>query len=335
MALKEFSFGLLAGNSLPDIVRLASRAESLGFGTLWVAEDYFYGGAFATATACVAATRTMRVGIGVINPYTRHPCLTAMEAGALDAASGGRLVLGVGASNRRWMEEMQGIPFQKPVAAIGEMVEIVRRLLAGERLSYAGQVFRVRDVELGFTPLRDRLPIHLGVKGPRMLELAGRIADGVLLSVLSSPAYVRWAVDQIRRGARQEGRTIDSDYEVGVYLLIYPSRDRQRAREAVRPAIAKYLGLHGEHPIMLESGLTPGEIAPFRKAFLAGEDASHRVDDRLIDLFSVAGTPEECAERLQWWIDAGVTHIVAFEVPGVDAETVMSAIARDLIPKVL
>ena len=333
MPLKELSFGLLASNTLSNMVRLAAKAESVGLGTLWVAEDYFYGGAFTTATACAITTRAIRLGIGVVNPYTRHPCLTAMEAGALDAACGGRLVLGIGASNRRWMEEMQGIPFRKPLTAMREAVEIIRRLLAGERLTYQGEVFRVRDVRLDFEPTRDRIPIHLGVKGARSLELAGAVADGVLLSVLSSPPYVRWALDQIGRGARKNGRTIGPEYEIGAYLLIYPSRDRQQARAAVRPAIAKYLGLHGEHPILLQSGLAPDEIALFRKAFLAGEDASHLVDDRLIDLFAVAGAPDECAERLRSWIDAGVTHVTAFQVPGVDAEVLMRAIATDLLPR--
>lgn len=327
----RLSFGLLAGNSLPDLVRLARQAESLGYDTLWIAEDYFYGGAFTTTTACAAATERIRLGIGVINPYTRNPALIAMEAGALDTASEGRLVLGLGASNRRWIQEMAGIPFEKPVTAMKETVEIINRLIAGEKVTYKGKMFNITGVQLEFEPFRRHIPIHLGVKGPVTLSLAGQIADGVLLSVLSSPPYVRWAVERIKEGAAKVGRQLPEDFEVGTYLLISPDNDRQKAREAVRPVIAHYLGLHGQHPILLEAGLTVEEIMPFRQALLAGESAAHLVDDRLIDLFSVAGTPAECAERLQAWIEAGVNNVCAFEVKGTDPSALMETIAKYLM----
>lgn len=334
--LKELSFGFLAGNELAQIVRLAARAEELGFGTLWIAEDYFYGGAFATATACAAVTSRIRIGIGVINPYTRHPALTAMEAGALDAAAQGRLVLGVGASNKRWMQDMMGIPFVQPVAAMREMITIIRRLLTGERVSYSGKMFQVNNAHLEFEPYRKEIPIHLGVKGEDTLALAGRLADGVLLSILSSPPYCRWAIEQIRVAGAKAGRSLES-FETAAYLLVSADHDRSRARDRVRPVIAKYLGLHGEHRIMLEAGLTPAEIHPFRAAFLKGESQSvaNLVDDRLIDLFSAAGTPADCAESMQRWVDAGVDRICAFEIPGHPTEVQLETIARDVAPLIL
>lgn len=334
--LKELSFGFLAGNGLAQTVRLAARAEELGFGTLWIAEDYFYGGAFATATACAAVTSRIRIGIGVINPYTRHPALTAMEAGALDAASAGRLVLGVGASNRRWMQEMMGIPFVQPVPAMREMITIIRRMLAGERLTYQGKLFQVNNVHLEFEPYRKEIPIHLGVKGEDTLALAGRLADGVLLSILSSPPYCRWAIERIRVGATRAGRTLES-FETAAYLLVSADHDRMVARARVQPVIAKYLGLHGEHTIMLRAGLSPAEIRPFREAFLKGQShsAAHLVDDRLIDLFSAAGTPAECAAALQRWVEAGIDRICAFEIPGYPTEAQLEIIAREVAPLIL
>lgn len=334
--LKELSFGFLAGNGLRETVRLAARAEELGFGTLWIAEDYFYGGAFATATACAAATNRIRIGIGVINPYTRHPALTAMEAAALDAACEGRLVLGVGASNKRWMQEMMGIPFVQPVPAMREMIAIIRKMVAGERVTYAGKLFQVNNVHLEFAPYRSEIPIHLGVKGEDTLALAGRLADGVLLSILSSPPYCRWAGARIREGAEKAERSLDG-FETATYLLVSADADREVARERVRPVIAKYLGLHGEHTIMLEAGLTPDEIRPFREAFLKGQShtVTHLVDDRLIDLFTAAGTPADCARAIQRWVDAGIDRICAFEIPGHPTEPQLEILARQVAPLIL
>ena len=86
----QFGTGLLSGNELPSLIKISKKAEELGFASCWIAEDYFYGGAFSTATACALNTSSIKIGIGVINPYTRHPALTAMEVGALDVASNGR-----------------------------------------------------------------------------------------------------------------------------------------------------------------------------------------------------------------------------------------------------
>src|SRR3990172_2311200 len=111
-------------------------APRAGLGSVWLIEDYFSPGAFALAGAAAAVTERVTVGIGVVNPYTRHPALLAMETAALAGLAPGRVVLGLGASNRVWIEERMGIPFTAPLASVRECVEIVRRLLAGERLTF-------------------------------------------------------------------------------------------------------------------------------------------------------------------------------------------------------
>jgi 5,10-methylenetetrahydromethanopterin reductase len=117
----------------------ARAAERAGLGSVWIIEDYFHPGAFTLAGAVAAATERITLGLGVVNPYTRHPAVLAMETAALTGVAPGRVVLGLGSSNRRWIEEQMGIAFKTPLADLRECVEILRRLLAGERLDFHGE----------------------------------------------------------------------------------------------------------------------------------------------------------------------------------------------------
>src|SRR5436309_10021065 len=205
----------------------ARAAERAGLGSVWIIEDYFQPGAYTLAAAAAAVTERIAVGLGVVNPYTRHPALIAMETAALAGLAPGRVVPGLGSSNRRWIEEQMAIPFKTPLRGLREGVEIVRRLLGGERVTYAGEVFAVHDVALE-TPPPAPVPILLGVKGPRALALAAEIADGVHGSVLASPAHVR----RVRAAAARR------DFRVIAYVPTAVSDDGAEARACVRPLLS-------------------------------------------------------------------------------------------------
>src|SRR5688500_192855 len=144
----------------------ARAAESAGLGSVWIIEDYFHPGAFALAGAAAAVTERIAVGLGVVNPYTRHPALLAMETAALAGIAPGRVVLGLGSSNRQWIEGQMAIPFKTPLNAVRERVAIVRRLLVGERVTLRGDSFSLDGVALESVPTQ-AVPIFLGVKGPK------------------------------------------------------------------------------------------------------------------------------------------------------------------------
>jgi alkanesulfonate monooxygenase SsuD/methylene tetrahydromethanopterin reductase-like flavin-dependent oxidoreductase (luciferase family) len=290
------------GTDLPSRVTTWARAaERAGLGSAWIIEDYFHPGAYALAAAAAAVTEQLAIGLGVVNPYTRHPALLAMETAALAGIAPGRVVLGLGSSNRQWIETQMGIPFTAPLGGLRECVAIVRRLLAGERVTVRGEVFALDGVELEWSP-PDAVPVLLGVKGPKALRLAGEIADGVHCAVLSSPEHVR--------RVRQTAGAGRADFTVVAYVIVAMSRDGHAARDAVRPLIARYLGfLHGQS-ILLDAGLGPDRTRPFREA-LGGASAAHLVDDALIDALSVAGTPEHCRRHLARWAEAGLDAPIA------------------------
>jgi len=283
----------------------ARAAERAGLASAWIIEDYFHPGAYALAAAAAAVTERLAIGLGVVNPYTRHPALVAMETAALAGIAPGRVVLGLGSSNRPWVERQMAIPFKTPLGGLREGAEIVRRLLAGERVTFRGETFRVEDVHLEWTP-RERIPLLLGVKGPRALRLAGEIADGVICSLLSSPEHVR----RVRRTAGARG-----PFAVLAYVLTSIDRDGRRARDAVRPLLARYLGLLHGQSILADAGLGPERTQPFRDALGSGAAAAHLVADELIDAHAVAGTPEHCRQQLARWAEAGL-HAPIAVLPG-------------------
>jgi 5,10-methylenetetrahydromethanopterin reductase len=299
----------------------ARAAEEAGLGSLWIIEDYFHPGAFVLAGIAAAVTERIAIGLGVVNPYTRHPAVLAMETAALAGAAPGRVVLGLGSSNRRWIEEQMGLAFKTPLGDLAECVEILRRLLAGERLDFQGARFRLDGVQLEFTPPAP-VPIVLGVKGPRALRLAGEMADGVLCSVLASPAHVR----RVRAAAGRAG------FAVAAYVPVLVDEDASRARARLRPLLARYLGvLHGQS-ILADAGVGPERTRPFREALRRGEDIGHQVGDEMVDTFTVAGPPAECRQRLRGFAEAGLDTLVAVVPGGGDLGEQIRRLGRELAP---
>ncbi len=314
----------LMGADVPSHVTTWARAaERAGLGSVWIIEDYFHPGAYALAAAAAAVTERLAIGLGVVNPFTRHPVLLAMETAALAGIAPGRVVLGLGSSNRRWIEAQMGIPFKAPLGGLRESVEIVRRLLAGERVTFRGEVFTLDDVELEWRP-PEAVPVLLGVKGPRALRLAGEIADGVLCSVLASPQHVR--------RVRQTAGAGRPDFTVLAYLIVAISHDGHRARAAARPLIARYLGvLHGQS-ILLDAGLGPERTRPFREALGRGAPAAELVNDALIDALAVAGTPEHCRRQLTGWAEAGLDAPIAVLPREADMTEQITLYAETAVP---
>ena len=156
---------LLGEGAAGHVVERARAAERAGFDDLWFIEDYFQTGAFTMAGAAAAVTTRIGLGLGVVNPYTRHPALLAMETATLAAVAPGRVVLGLGAGVRRWIEGQMAIPAGRPLGALRDCIDVIRRLWAGERVEHEGTAFSLRDVALELDPG----PAAMGV-GPAGLE---------------------------------------------------------------------------------------------------------------------------------------------------------------------
>ncbi|MCM4076519.1 LLM class flavin-dependent oxidoreductase [Paractinoplanes hotanensis] len=304
----RLAFSISGRRDSAGAVRAAVAAEAAGFDDVWLTEDYFERGAFALAGAVAARTAKVRIGIGVVNPWTRHPALTAMEFATLDELSGGRAVLGLGASNAHWMTDRMGIPFDRPLARTLEATALIRRLLTGAHVTAAGEFFTV-DTGLSFPPVRPDPPIVLGVKGPRAITRGGALADGLLLSILAGPGYVRWVRERVGAGK-----------ELSAYVGIAVDDDPAKARDRLRPMAARYLGVHGDHLITREAGVDPALAAELRSGWLTGAPRTDLVTDDLLDEVVVAGDVPGAARALNRLADAGLDVAVVRDDPATDPE---------------
>jgi 5,10-methylenetetrahydromethanopterin reductase len=335
-AVKEFGIAFESPRAR-DFIAAAKLAEDLGFGTFWVPEDPVFPGAFATAAAIATNTRKIKIGIGVLNPWTRHPVQTAMELAALNDISEGRAVLGLGASVQLWIQEQLGIPYTRPVTALRETVAIINGLMSGARLDHSGRVFKAIGVRATFDLMGGHVPIYLGVMAPGALALAGEVADGVLLNSLVAPDFIRRAIDRISLGAVRAAKTLDA-FSMGAYLTVSMSSDERSARESVKPYIAMILGaLAGQPqlPVFGQAGITPEAARRFANGLISGQLAVDLVTDSIIDAMAIAGTPGRCRDHLAELVAAGITSPTIFVAPQLNFADSARDVAAQLFPHFL
>jgi 5,10-methylenetetrahydromethanopterin reductase len=296
-----FGVALPAHGTVESIVGAAVEAEELGFSVVWITDDRLQRDVFEILTATALRTSRLLLGPGVVNPYSRHPALIATAIATLDEVSGGRAVLGIGAggTNHRAL----GVVREAPAVAVREAISLVRRLLAGEEVTMAGTIVRAEQARLDFTPVRPRIPIYVGTRGPRMLELAGAEADGVIVGNVASCAGWRYAVEHVRKGAEKHGRdTTTIAHTAWVYCCI--ADDSKAALDAIRPNVATSLAT--SRPILSNLGIVlPPEYERRMESLgwsLERDALRHAGDALPVELlrwFALAGTPEECAAALR------------------------------------
>jgi 5,10-methylenetetrahydromethanopterin reductase len=331
----DVAFGLVFSGNFPLKRALAGSvlADRLGFDTCWYGEDYFYQGGIATATAVAERTERIGIGLGILTPLARHPALTVMEVAALDQIAEGRILLGYGAGVRYWMSQMN-LDYSSPMTALRETVAITRDLFAGKTSDHKGRYFQLNGVKLGFEPLRAEMPIYLGVEGPKMLNLSGQTCDGTILSVLSSPDYVRYSWANVKAGCAETGRD-PAKHRMVVYVIFSMDDDGDRARNAVRVPISEYLGAGGRPTPLSTFGGVPEELMHEMGRIYREEHRfpAELVTDRIVDGVAIAGTPAECERGVRALVAAGADEVVFFPFPPAETEMLVERIARDLIPR--
>jgi 5,10-methylenetetrahydromethanopterin reductase len=328
--------GVSLSNEAPiaETLALAETAERLGLAEVWLPESRHGRGVFTVAAQVAARTSRIGIGIGVVNPFWRHPSAIAIEAAALDEASGGRVSLGIGAA--LWTLRALGEADSRttrPLAAMTEALQIIRALVS-DGPPPAPNIYAARaDVHLDFAPYRPKLPIYVGAVNARMLGISGALADGVELGAITSPGYVRWAWEHVAEGARSVGRD-PATLDLASNVLISVDADRAAARDATRTVLAYYL--HRVEGVVVDtSGADPEQVEAVRHAVRTdGVEAGARaVTDHLIDTFAAAGDPDEVAARLREYAEAGLRGLLAWYVFGPDPVKGLELIAREVAPQ--
>jgi 5,10-methylenetetrahydromethanopterin reductase len=290
---------------------VAQAAELAGFGAVFVAEGH--GDALALCHPVAAATRQVRIGTAIANAALRPPVLAAKTAAQLDQASGGRLILGLGVANTV-MNARFGIEPFPPLTMIEEYTAVVRSVLSGGTDGYQGQVFRIGMVPLDSPPVRAALPVWLAALGPRMLELAGRIADGVVLNLMT-PAQAGEAAQTVRTAARAAGRD-PASVEVACVVHCCLSDDTAAAAAAARSVVPRYV-LHPAAPRLFGELDGGPSLRGVRERALAGDraGAAGLVAQQVADGFVAHGGADDVLGRVAEYLAAGVDMPVVFPMP--------------------
>ncbi len=318
----DYGLGLPPTAPTGELVALAAEAERLGYRWMWVNDERLERDPFTVLAAMAARTTRIRLGPGVTNPYSRHPALIATAMATLDELSGGRAVLGLGAGGTN--HAALGIRREAPATAIREAVELIRALWGGGTASVDG-VVHARDARLDF-PARADLPIYVGARGPKMLELAGTVADGVIVGNVATAEGWEYALGRVAAGAERAGRD-PAEVRLTAWLYACVADDEDAALDAIRPMAAT--SMVTSRPVLGELGI---EMPPeFERTMesrgwsLASEDvteAGRSLPPELVRRFGLAGAPETCRADLRRLLDAvpGITQvaIVPFGAGGAD-----------------
>lgn len=221
--------GLCFDRSFPAsaVGEYARRAEASGVEQLWIIEDCFFTAGVSLAATALAVTDEMRVGIGILPAVARNPAITAMEIATLANLAPGRFRPGIGHGVQSWMGQMGARP-SSPLTSLDETITVVKRLLAGESVTFAGDTVRLDAVRLEQPPT-PAPPVLAGVQQQRSLALAGRVADGVILVEGAGPTYVDWALEHAGR---------PDDFEVATFTMLAVDDDRRTAYGFVAPFVA-------------------------------------------------------------------------------------------------
>ncbi len=306
-SLPRLSLAFDGESSVEHCLGLAVAAEKAGFARLWFSENPFGRSIVPTLTLCAQATQRIGLGAGVFTPFARHPLLIAAEAKALDEVSGGRFAVGIGSGATQ--ARQFGLA-AKPAPTLRDAVTILRTALTARHIDYAGDAFSAHDVPVS-GELRPAIPVYVAAMGPRAIRIAADLGDGLLISDMCPPAYTRWAVDQAVRSRRQS-------LEVTQIIPCSVHSDSAAAHRQVKTSIGKTLlmlvdHLTGGYPAVTAalrdfSGIPGTEFDIAMARLRVGEHPTDVLDERYVAAYSVAGTPEQCLNRLRVMRESGVTE---------------------------
>jgi 5,10-methylenetetrahydromethanopterin reductase len=328
---REGRVGLYLQDKHPirDGMRYVQLAEQHGFEAVWQAESRLVREATVPMAAYAAVTDRIAVGSGVVNNWTRNTGLLAATFSTLDDLAPGRIRLGIGA----WWDPLAatvGIHRYHTLQAMRETVEVTRRLLAMERVTYHGEFVHLDDVEIdivhGDRSPKD-VPIYIGATAMKMMALAGEIGDGVLLNYLVGPGYNRRAMEALAEGAARAGRTLD-DVDRPQLVVCSLDEDRSVALDRARELVAQYLGQQPH--IMKASGVDESlleEIAAILTWPATPEQierAMHLVPDEVVQLITASGTADDCKAKVREYVESGCTCPILYPL-GDDVEAMIEA----------
>ena len=308
-------------HDLRDGLDYVRYAEQRGFEAVWQAESRLVRDAIVPMAAYAAVTERLKVGSGVINNWTRNIGLLAATFLTLDDLAPGRIICGIGA----WWDPLArnvGIERRKPLTAMRETVEVLRRLLNMERVTFHGEFHHVDGIELDVVHGRREpryVPIMIGATGDQMMQLTGEISDGAVLNYCVPPEYSIRALELLEIGAKKSGRTLD-DLDRPQLIVCSVDHDHDKAIDSTRGLLTQYLA---QQPHIAKASGVSQEVVAQIQSILGWpatkeqiQQAKHLVPEDLIHRISASGTPSEARLKVEEYRRHGCTCPILYPVGG-------------------
>ena len=312
MSKDRVALYLQDAHSLQEGIELVQYAEEKGFEAVWQAESRLVRDAIVPMAAFAATTKKIKVASGVTNNWTRNIGLLAATFLTLDDLAQDRIICGIGA----WWDPLAskvGIDRRKPLSAMRDTVEVLRRLLNMENVTHHSEFHHVDGIQLDVVHGRKEprnVPIYIGATGMKMMEMTGEVADGACLNYLVNPKYNLEAMDALERGAKKAGRSID-DIDRPQLMICSVDNDRKKALNGARKMITQYLG---QQPHLMKASGVSQELLDDIHQVLTWpatdeqiEAAMHLVPDDVVQMCTAAGSPEEVKAKVREYVDNGCT----------------------------
>lgn len=323
----DLHFGIGLNQLLPmeESVRLAQLAEGAGFERVSCADNLFMRPVWPILTLVAEHTRRVEVGPLVTHPFLTHPAVIAGYVAELDEVSRGRAFIGIGRG--AFYDQLAFTP-PKPLTAVREAIEIIIRLLRGDRSGYRGEVFGLAEgAALRWQPTRRELPIVVGSWGPKLSEMAGELADEVDVGFLLNLEHIRVVRDHLHAGARRARRD-PGRLTVACGSITSVAPDRRDALALARHHLSLFLPVLSRLPGYPK--VDPAEVEAVERALRSGgpEEAARHITDATTEAFCLVGTPEDALRRIGELAAAGVRHVTFCPPFGPDRDEAIQLLGK-------
>ncbi|WNY28621.1 F420-dependent glucose-6-phosphate dehydrogenase [Methanimicrococcus stummii] len=327
----KFGIEFVPNEPVFKIAAYTKMAEDRGFEYAWITDHYNNREVYSTISVLALSTNKIKLGAGVTNPYTRSPVVTAASIASVNEIAGGRAILGIGPGDKMTFEAL-GLSGEKPLSAVKETAEAVRELLTGKKITYDGNTIQLKNAKLDFadpkkTGVNMNLPIYIGAQGPKMLEMAGAVGDGILING-SHPDDFKAAAIQIQKGAAAANRDV-KDIDIAAYTCFSIDADAEKAYASAKPVTAFIIA--GASGALLERhGISEENKTEIAGAISKGDfkGLNTIITDDMADRFAVIGDFDKCMKKAKELERAGVTQLVAGSPLGPNKEKSIQLIGQ-------
>jgi 5,10-methylenetetrahydromethanopterin reductase len=310
----KFSYAHVPDYALSDSIKMIQTADELGYYACYSVDETYHKDMWLLFAAAADKTKSIRLGPGVTHLILREPTLVAQMLGTLDELTGGRAEAVISFGNivmlAQYHQEWQG---RRPLARVREGVQVIRTLLDNGTITHEGDFFNYTGLFTAARPVQDRIPLKIGAMGgPRSFEMAAEIGDGMHSACGYSREHYEFAVEHVKKGAERAGKNW-RDFDIGAWVIWTVGQDSKAAKEAARIMAAFYIPAMPRNQVE-RHGLDYEELQPITQAFGAGDVAKalELTTPEVAEKLSLAGTPEECIDKLRNDIlPTGVNHVIA------------------------